>query len=278
MRMSVRRHPALLLILTLLAVTPPAARAQTPTPPAPPPAHHTPEHHTPEHHAPEHRASEHPAAEHRAAETKPAEHHATGHHGTAAHPGAGAQPPVVHPQSRPPARQKPATAPAAPAPAPAPAAPAPAPDAAATPDKGSVTGLPLPRFASLRSDDVNLRAGPGTRYPIDWVYKRRDLPVEIEREFDVWRLISDQDGVRGWVNQATLVARRGFVVAGAERTMRSVADDQASPVARLQVGVIGRLRACAAGSDWCEVQVGEYRGWLKRGEIWGVLPGEVVQP
>ena len=141
-----------------------------------------------------------------------------------------------------------------------------------------MTGLPLPRFASLSSDEVNLRAGPGTQYPIDWVYKRRDLTVEIEREFDVWRLVSDQDGVRGWVNQATLMARRGFVVTGAERVLRARADDQAQPVARLQAGVIGRLRSCPSGSDWCEVQVGSYRGWLKRSEIWGVLPGEVVQP
>jgi SH3-like domain-containing protein len=273
--MAVRR-PAMLLTLTLLAVTPPAARAQTPTPPPPPAA---PAHRDTTHHATEHRAAEHHSPEHRSPEHPTSQHPASQHHGAASHGGTGAaQPPVVHSQGHP-ARQKaaPAGPPAAQAPAPAPAAPA-APDAAAAPDKGSVTGLPLPRFASLRSDDVNLRAGPGTRYPIDWVYKRRDLPVEIEREFDVWRLISDQDGVRGWVNQATLVARRGFVVAGAERTMRSMANDQANPVARLQVGVIGRLRTCAAGSDWCEVQVGEYRGWLKRDEIWGVLPGEVVQP
>ena len=67
-----------------------------------------------------------------------------------------------------------------------------------------MTGMPLPRFAALKTDEVNLRSGPGTRYPIQWVYKRRDLPVQIEREFEQWRLISDQDGERGWVNQATL--------------------------------------------------------------------------
>ena len=77
-----------------------------------------------------------------------------------------------------------------------------------------MTGLPLPRFASLRTDDVNFRAGPGTRYPIDWVYKRRDLPVEIEREFDVWRLVRDPDNNRGWVHAATLASRRTLENAG----------------------------------------------------------------
>jgi SH3-like domain-containing protein len=167
---------------------------------------------------------------------------------------------------------------AAPAPAPVPATPpAPAPPPAAPePAKGS-TGLPLPRFASLKTDEVNLRKGPGLRYPIAWVYKRRDLPVEIEREFEVWRLISDQEGVKGWVHQATLVGRRTFVVTGGEQTMRSDPQDTAAAVARLKPGVIGRLRACEAKADWCQVQVADYRGWLRRNAFWGIYPGEAVQ-
>src|SRR5271167_519532 len=123
-------------------------------------------------------------------------------------------------------------------------APAPERVKPAAPGNGSVTGLPLPRWASLRSDDVNLRAGPGTRYPVDWVYRRRDLPVEIEREFEVWRLVRDQDGVRGWVHAATLTGRRDFVVSGGEHTMRSSAADTASAVAMLKPGVVGRIRDC----------------------------------
>lgn len=81
-------------------------------------------------------------------------------------------------------------------------------------DAGSVTGLPLPRFAAMRADEVNMRSGPGQRYPIEWVYHRRDLPVKIEREFDVWRLVEDSDGQKGWVHQATLVGTRTFVIPG----------------------------------------------------------------
>jgi SH3-like domain-containing protein len=188
-------------------------------------------------------------------------------------------------------------APAHPAPTPTVAAPLPAPVRAAPPavadkeppaasppakggdpGKGSVTGLPLPRWASLRSDEVNLRSGPGTRYPIEWEYRRRDLPVQIEREFEVWRLIEDQDGVKGWVHQATLMARRGFIVVGAERVMRRSASDDAAAVARLKPGVVGRFRACDAKAAWCEVQVQDYRGWLKRDEVYGVYPGEPINP
>jgi SH3-like domain-containing protein len=185
----------------------------------------------------------------------------------------GAQKPGEH---KPPAKAaaKPAPPPvvAAPAPAPEPAAPAPPPE----PAKGSATGNPLPRFASLRTDEVNLRRGPGTRYPIDWVYKRRDLPVEIEREFEVWRLIVDPDGIKGWVHQATLTGRRSFIVTGQERVLRHDPADTAAPVARLKPGVIGHIRSCDAGSDWCQMQVGDYRGYLRRDEFWGAMPNEAI--
>ena len=162
-----------------------------------------------------------------------------------------------------------------PAPAPLPAAPPPA--KPAEPAKGSVTGLPLPRFASLKTDDVNLRSGPGVRYPIDWVYKRRDLPVQIEREFEVWRLVSDPEGVKGWVHQATLTGRRTFVITGGEQVVRADPRDPAAPGARVKPGVIGRLRSCEPAATWCQVQVANYHGWLKRTAFWGVSPSEGVQ-
>jgi len=185
--------------------------------------------------------------------------------------------PPAHATPRVPARPAPRHAVPVPAPVPVPAAPIPAPVAPAEPPKGSNTGLPLPRFASLRGEEVNLRSGPGTRYPIEWVYKRRDLPVEIEREFEAWRLVQDQEGVKGWVHQAVLTGRRTFVVTVAERVVRSEPKDDGAPVARLKVAVIGRIRSCDAGVDWCQVQVQDYRGWLKRTDFWGSAPGEVIQ-
>ena len=185
--------------------------------------------------------------------------------GTAAHDGAAAKP----------AEPAKAAAPAETGKSAASAEPG-KPPAPAEPDKGSATGLPLPRFAALRSDEVNLRAGPGTRYPITWVYKRRNLPVKIEREFEVWRLIEDADGVKGWVHQATLTGRRGLLITGAERTLRAAAADGAAPVARLKPGVVGQILHCDAASDWCQVQVKEYRGFLRRSEFWGTTTGEAV--
>ena len=196
-------------------------------------------------------------------------------------PGPAATKPKPEPAAKPVAKPgaKPGAKPA-PKPVPAPAAlppPVPEPEKPAEPAKGSATGAPLPRFAALRSDEVNLRTGPGTRYPIEWLYKRRDLPVQIEREFETWRLIRDQEGVKGWVNQATLVPRRTGVVIGGDHVLRAAAGDDAAPVARLKPGVILRIRGCEAGADWCQASVQDYRGWIRRTEFWGTFPGEAVQ-
>jgi SH3-like domain-containing protein len=219
---------------------------------------------------------------------------AAGHPST---PHAAPVPPVVREHGNPHAQKPPAKKTTAkPAPAPAPAAPPPVPTPAPTPTptpapdasteaaappavdltRGSVTHLPIPRFMSLRFDDVNLRVGPGLRYPIDWVYHRRDLPVEVIRELDDWRLVQDQDNIRGWVRAPALSPRRGFVVRTAESTLRAKPTDDSSAVALLKPGVVGHVRKCDDGQVWCEIDVGSYRGYLRRDQIYGVYPTEAV--
>jgi SH3-like domain-containing protein len=161
-------------------------------------------------------------------------------------------------------------------PPPKPAAPA---KPAVPADEGTVTHLHLPRYVCLRSEEVNMRSGPGARYPVLWQYKRRDLPVKIEREFDVWRLIEDMDGIKGWVNQALLTGRRTYVVtATSDVTLRADASDGAAAVAMVKPGVVGRILACANGAAWCRVQAGDYSGYLPRAAFWGTDPGEAVTP
>ncbi len=140
---------------------------------------------------------------------------------------------------------------------------------------GSETKLPLPRFVSLRSNEVNLRTGPGTTYPVDWVFVRRGLPVEVIAEFDVWRKIRDWQGTVGWVHQSMLDGRRMARITGVERELRSEPAEAGSVVVRLAPGVIGRLLECDAA--WCEIDAEGYRGWLKRDEFWGTYPDEKVQ-
>jgi len=165
---------------------------------------------------------------------------------------------------------------AAPAPgASAPAASAPAVSAPAAPDPDSPAAKPTAHFASLRAEKVNLRTGPSADYPIEWVFVRKGLPVEILASFDTWRKIRASDGTVGWAHQGRLSGRRSVLVTGQVRALRRDPKPDAEIVAQLEPGVIGRVSRC--GPEWCEVKVGGYRGWVGRAELWGLEPDETIQ-
>jgi SH3-like domain-containing protein len=160
------------------------------------------------------------------------------------------------------------------------AAPAPEVDAPNEQAAGKPDGLPLPRFVSLRADSVNLRVGPNARYPIEWIYVRRDLPVEIIAEFDTWRRIKDPAGTEGWVHSSMLSGRRTAMVTGEIRpllrTMETKADAKPDLVATLEPGVIVSVERCPQGASFCRVEADGAEGWLSRDALWGVYPGEII--
>ena len=139
------------------------------------------------------------------------------------------------------------------------------------------SGLPLPRFVSLRSDEVNLRTGPGARYPVDWIYTRRDLPVEVIAEFETWRKIRDWQGTEGWAHQSLLAARRMVVITAQQRRLRAEPDEKALSLALVDPNVTGRLVSCPRGKTYCRVEIDNIQGWLKRDEFWGVYQGEYIE-
>ncbi|WP_460019373.1 SH3 domain-containing protein [Magnetospira thiophila] len=141
-------------------------------------------------------------------------------------------------------------------------------------DARSDSGLPLPRFVSLRAAEVNMRTGPGLRYPVEWVYHRRRMPMEVIAEYGTWRKVRDWQGTQGWVHQSMLDNRRTMIVLGDVRTLRSAPDAASKPVARVEPGVIGRIAECPMDSSWCLMEVNEFDGWLRRVEFWGVYPTE----
>ncbi|HEX9461814.1 MAG TPA: SH3 domain-containing protein [Alphaproteobacteria bacterium] len=136
-------------------------------------------------------------------------------------------------------------------------------------------GSSLPRYVSLRSDEVNLRTGPGVRYPVDWVLQRRHMPVEVLAEFENWRKIRDWQGTEGWVHQSMLSGRRYAIVTGEIRALHRQADPAAPAVARLEPGVVAQIMECK--DQWCRVDANGFKGWLTRSEFWGVYPSEAVK-
>ena len=147
----------------------------------------------------------------------------------------------------------------------------------APPRAGQGSGLPLPRFVSLRASEVNMRTGPGVRYPVDWVYKRRQLPVEVVAEFGTWRKVRDGRGTQGWIHLSMLSGHRSMQITGQARILRAEAESHAVGIARIEPGVIGQLLGCPESTGWCRVKVGRFEGWLRRAEFWGAYPGEAVE-
>jgi len=141
------------------------------------------------------------------------------------------------------------------------------------------TGLPLPRFVSLKSDNVNVRRGPGQEYDVAFTFVRAGLPVEITQEFDNWRKIRDSDGAEGWVFHSLLTGTRTALVAPWEAAgpfpTRRAADEASAVVAYLEPRVIVTVEECTG--TWCQVVIQGYEGWISQERLWGVYPGEVFE-
>lgn len=146
------------------------------------------------------------------------------------------------------------------------------------------SGLPLPRFVSLKSDKVNLRNGPGTDYPTSWVFHQAGLPLEVIKEFESWRQVRDAEGTTGWVIQSFLSGRRTALIAPWEVkagqaipsvSIRSDDSGTARAVAVVEAGVIANVLSC--DGVWCLVAVDRFRGYIEQKKLWGVYDREVVK-
>jgi len=140
------------------------------------------------------------------------------------------------------------------------------------------SGLPVPRYVSLKSDHVNVRAGPTKDNDVAWVYTRAGLPVEITAEFENWRRVRDSEGAEGWVYHSLLSGRRTAVVTMKNKDELALLHERAdalSPVtARLQAGVIAQIKKC--DSHWCRIAGNGFDGFIEQQRLWGVYADEQV--
>ena len=116
------------------------------------------------------------------------------------------------------------------------------------------SGYQVPRFVALKSDEVNMRAGPGTEYPVLWQYRKEGLPLRVEREFGIWRKVVDHEDTTGWMHQSVVSLKRNALVTASNALLE--------------------LQSCP--TQWCKVASGDIRGWVARTAIWGLLDGEVL--
>jgi len=137
------------------------------------------------------------------------------------------------------------------------------------------SGLPIPRFVALKADETNIRTGPGTRYPIQWVYHREGLPVEVVEEFEHWRKIRDAEGTAGWVHKTMISGTRNALIKAKEdRVLRSEPKALGRPLLKIEPQVIARIVECE--KDWCRLQVSGRKGWIEKKFLFGVYPEEMI--
>jgi len=146
---------------------------------------------------------------------------------------------------------------------------------------GSASGLRVPRFVSLKTDKVNVRAGPAKDHEVAWVYNRSALPVEVIAESDNWRRIRDWEGAEGWVYHSLLSGKRTALVSPQSKgkdallALRDKPDPKSGVSAELESGVLGSVKRCSGG--WCRIVGDGFDGWIEEQRLWGVYPGEAVE-
>jgi len=145
------------------------------------------------------------------------------------------------------------------------------------PDDGE-TGLALPRMVSLRSNMINARSGPGVRYPITWVYRQKQAPVEITAEFELWRKIKDWKGAESWVHKQMLSGKRtAKLITPGENNIYNAPDYKSKVIARAEEEVVGIIKKCPSGSDFCLVNFeNSVEGWVPKSNLFGIYPNEVI--
>lgn len=140
-------------------------------------------------------------------------------------------------------------------------------------ERGAVTNLPIPRYVSLKASKANARRGPSLSHRIDWVFKRKKMPLEIYGEYENWRRVRDIDGAGGWVHYSLLSGSRTVILTVDMQPMLSSASANAMVIAMFEKGVVGEIEKCEL--KWCLLSAAGYKGWVPKNALWGVYPNEI---
>ena len=140
--------------------------------------------------------------------------------------------------------------------------------------QGDVTGLPIPRFVSAKSNKMNVRRGPNSGHQIDWVYKLRGVPLKVTAEYENWRKIEDFEGEGGWAHARLLSGTRFVIFLNDKTTLKRKPNKNALDIVVIGRGVIAKL--ISSSDDWGEVSLKGYKGWVLRDRVWGLLENEII--
>jgi SH3-like domain-containing protein len=139
-------------------------------------------------------------------------------------------------------------------------------------ERQTPSGMPVPRYVSLKFDKVNARAGPGDDHRLLWVYKVHGLPLQVIAETAEWRRVCDPEGALAWVHKRVTDGRRMTMnTSQAPAALLEKPKDGARPAAYLNPRALAALDRCRKG--WCRVRADHATGWVRAGALWGTTDG-----
>ena len=124
-------------------------------------------------------------------------------------------------------------------------------------------------FLTLRNEKVNLRQGPSFDYPVKIFYKKKFLPVLVQDKSDNFRKIRDHENNSGWIHISQLSKKKAAIVINDNLILFNSPTKYSNPVAILKKGRLVRIKKCKV--DWCKINTGEFKGWVKKESLWGLL-------
>ena len=141
---------------------------------------------------------------------------------------------------------------------------------------GKETGLEIPRYISLKSNDANIRVGPSKNYPIEIKYIKKNYPLKVLEEYEDWRKVEDFQKNFGWIHKSLISGiRTGIVLSNDNKTIKLLNTLNGNIIGEIGSGNIVFLEKCKI--DWCLVSFGDYRGWIDKKNIWGIKEKEIIK-
>ena len=143
-------------------------------------------------------------------------------------------------------------------------------------DIGKETGLEIPRYVSLKSDDANIRVGPSKNYPIEIKYIKKNYPLKVLDEYEEWRKVEDFNRNIGWIHKSLISGiRTGIVLSNDNKNIKLLNTFDGNVIGEIGNGNIVFLEKCKI--DWCLVSIGDFEGWMDKNYIWGVKEKEIIK-
>ena len=122
-------------------------------------------------------------------------------------------------------------------------------------------------FLSLKKDKVNVRYGPGFEYPIKYIYKKINLPIKQIDKKENFRRIIDLKNNSGWIHVSQL-KKINSIIPKENKILFSKPSNFSKPLAKIEKGRVLLIQNCS--ENWCKIKTGNFKGWIKIENTWGL--------